>query len=93
MINVIPKIKQFLDNNLNINLHPDKISIRTIHSGQDFLGWVNFEDHRVLRTTTKTRMLKRIKQNPTPETLNSYLGLLKHGNNWKISKGILNVNY
>ncbi|MDI6603227.1 MAG: hypothetical protein QME57_03895 [Patescibacteria group bacterium] len=57
-------------------------------SGIDFLGWVHFPDHRVLRTTAKRRMMKRIKESPIPETYNSYLGLLKYGNAWKAKKKI-----
>lgn len=76
----IPFIQRFLQKKLKLTLHPDKISIKTIASGIDFLGWVHFPDHRTLRTTTKRRMMKRIKISPTSETLNSYLGLLSHGN-------------
>jgi hypothetical protein len=54
----------------------------------DFLGWVNFPDHRVLRNATKRRMFRNLKDNPRPESLNSYLGLLGHGNAFKISKNI-----
>lgn len=65
---------------LKLCLHKDKISIKTLASGVDFLGWVHFPDHRVLRTATRQRMLRRIVENSNPETLNSYLGLLRHGN-------------
>lgn len=92
--NIIPQIKQFLDSNLGLGIHQNKTSIKTIYSGQDFLGWINFEDHRILRTYTKRRMLKRIKQNPALETLNSYLGLLSHGNEAEIKQTLeLLVNY
>ena len=90
---IILKIKQFLENNLKLKIHPSKISIRVIYSGQDFLGWMNFPDHRILRTITKRRMLRRIKMNPTPETINSYLGLLEHGNNNKLKREILGPRY
>ena len=63
---------------------PDKIFIKTLSSGVDFLGWVNFSDHRILRNSTKKRMLKRIRLNCTAETLASYLGLLSHGNAGKV---------
>ena len=76
----LPKIGDFLEEKLKLNLHPDKVFIKTLNSGIDFLGWVNFSDHRVLRTTTKRRMFKRINENPKIETIDSYLGLLKHGN-------------
>lgn len=85
----IPKIQEFLQRNLKLSLHPDKLFIRTIASGVDFLGWVNFPDHRVLRTTTKRRMLGRIKEHPTEETLQSYLGMLSHGNAKNTSNDLL----
>lgn len=85
---LVPKIKSFLNNNLKLLIHPDKIFIKTLFSGVDFLGWVNFPDHKVLRTTTKKRMFKRVKTNKTKETLNSYLGLLRHGNAQKLKKEI-----
>jgi len=82
--NLITPIQEFLSNKLKLKLHPDKIFIKTLASGVDFLGWVHFPDHRVLRTTTKRRMMKRIEAHPTSETLNSYLGLTKHGNTYRL---------
>jgi retron-type reverse transcriptase len=84
LADIIPHIRRFLNQELKLNLHPDKISLKTIASGVDFLGWVNFPDYRLLRKTTRCRMLARIEKNPMPETLQSYLGLLKHGNTFKI---------
>jgi retron-type reverse transcriptase len=83
---LIPEIKYFLENKLKLALHPNKVSIETFSSGIDFLGWIHFSDHRVLRTTTKRRMLKRLKEYNTPETVASYVGLLKHGNAHKLQK-------
>lgn len=77
-------IREFLQNRLKLELHPNKIYLETLSSGVDFLGWVNFFDHRVLRTNTKRRMIKIIKENPDTQTINSYLGLLRHGNTHKI---------
>jgi len=89
LLNIIPKIKDFLWGELYLQLHPDKISIRTIASGVDFLGWVNFSDHRVLRNTTKRRMIKKLLLSQPHETLQSYLGLLTHGNTRKLREKIL----
>ena len=77
-------IQDFLKSHLKLELHPEKVFIKTLTSGVDFLGWINFADHRVLRTATKRRMFKKIGQITTNETLNSYLGLLKHGNTYKL---------
>ncbi|OGY98278.1 MAG: hypothetical protein A3A43_02400 [Candidatus Liptonbacteria bacterium RIFCSPLOWO2_01_FULL_56_20] len=79
-----PQIDGFLRQNLKLELHPDKICMKTIASGVDFLGWVHFLGHRVLRTATRRRMLKQIAEHPAPETLISYAGLLRHGNAYKL---------
>lgn len=84
LLHILPKIGDFLFEELGLELHPKKIFIQTISSGVDFLGWVHFPNHRVLRTTTKRRMFKRLKVSSKKETTASYLGLLKHGNTYKI---------
>jgi retron-type reverse transcriptase len=86
---LIAPIRKFLDEKLCLSLHEDKVFIKTIASGADFLGWVQFTDHRILRKTTKHRMFWRTRENPATETLQSYLGLLKHGNTFKVKKNIL----
>lgn len=88
--NIIPKISLFLEKELNLSLHPDKVFIKTLSSGVDFLGWVNFPYHRILRTSTKRRMFKRLKQRCAKETIASYLGLLKHGDMYSLAGNILN---
>jgi len=87
---VIP-VSRFLEQCLQLSLHPDKISIETSASGVDFLGWVHFPKHQVLRTVTKRRMQKRIQQNPEPETLASYLGLISHGDTEQLRQEALNT--
>ncbi|MBI5222501.1 MAG: RNA-directed DNA polymerase [Candidatus Magasanikbacteria bacterium] len=88
--NLIPEIQKFLSEKLKLTLHPDKIFLQTVSSGVDFLGWKHFTDHRVLRKTTRKRMLRRIAESPTNETLQSYLGLLRHGNCVKVKDELLN---
>jgi len=81
-------IMDFLFYNLKLELHPDKLFIKTLASGVDLLGWIHFSDHRVLRTATKRRMMRRLEQNKSSATTDSYLGLLKHGNTYKIEKKV-----
>jgi len=78
--NLIIKIAQFLENSLKLSLHPDKILIRKYHQGIDFLGYVSFANHSILRVKTKNRILRRVNQ----KSLQSYLGVLKHCNSYKI---------
>ena len=86
---IFPEIKRFLSDQLQLELHSNKVSIQTVASGVDFLGWVHFPDHRVLRTVTKRRILKNLKEkNGKIEAIQSYLGLLKHGNAKKLQRKI-----
>ena len=83
---LIPHIKQFLRERLRLEFHPDKVYIKTFASGVDFLGWVHFADHRVLRTASKRRMFRRLAASHTESTRQSYSGMLQHGNTQKLRK-------
>ncbi|MEK7650426.1 MAG: reverse transcriptase/maturase family protein [Patescibacteria group bacterium] len=81
---LIPKISTFLQTKLKLQLHPHKVSIKTLASGVDFLGWVHFPDHRVLRKATRKRMLAKLQENGNEARKQSYLGMLGWGNGWKL---------
>lgn len=90
LLELTPKIADFLEDHLKLLLHPDKLFIKTLASGVDFLGWVHFPDHRVLRTATKRRMFQRIQDTQgKEETVMSYIGMLERGNGWKLQNKIL----
>lgn len=90
LINVLQEVRQYLSDNLRLTLHPNKVSIETVASGVDFLGWVHFHDHRVLRTSTKRRMFRRLEMCAgKKETVDSYLGMISHGNAKKLKDSIL----
>jgi RNA-directed DNA polymerase len=91
--NILPKISEFLEKNLQLSLHPDKVFIKTIASGIDFLGWIHFPHHRVLRTSTKKRMFRNLKEDPKEGSKASYLGLLSHGNAYKLKRVILKKHF
>lgn len=77
-------IQIFLYDRLQLMLHPDKVFIQTFASGVDFLGWVHFPYHRVPRTVTGRRMFSQIQACPEKATLQSYLGMLSHGDTWEL---------
>ncbi len=80
---LVPRISDFFQNKLKLSLHPDKLHLKTLSSGVDFLGWVHFPDHRVLRTSSKRRMFRRLEEvQGKEETTLSYLGMLRQGNTW-----------
>lgn len=88
---LVPKISDFLEEELKLSLHPNKLFVKTLSSGVDFLGWAHFPNHQVLRTSTKKKMFRNIKaktEDKRENTLASYLGMLKWGNGWKLENKI-----
>lgn len=90
LVALVPQISAFLDGRLKLSLHPDKVFIKTLASGVDFLGWVHFPYHRVLRKATSRRMFKKIYKHPTNDTFQSYLGLISHGDTFNLQQEVLN---
>lgn len=87
---LVPVLNDFLERDLKLQLHPSKLIIKKIHSGIDFLGYIVYPTHIILRTKTKRRMLRKIAAKKREldagiisaetfdNTLQSYLGMLTH---------------
>jgi len=96
-------IDVFLKQNFRLRLHPNKTIIRKPNQGIDFLGYVIFPHHKLLRTKTKKRIFKKLKaknilldqnkiaKSSFEQSVQSYLGVLKHCNSWKLSKIALDL--
>lgn len=85
LVSLKRRVQEFLIEHLKLTVHPGKVSIRKVHQGVDFLGWVHFEHYRVLRTSTKRRMERNTRDHRSSEKIASYRGLLLHGNAHKIA--------
>jgi len=100
---LIKPIQQFLKDELLLELHPNKISFRTLNQGIDFIGYVLFSKHVLLRLRTKKRMFKQVEKtfrafllNKTnisklDQQLQSYLGILSHANEYTVSTVLKNA--
>lgn len=98
----INPIEKFLKEKLKFELHPEKIIIRRLDWGIDFLGYAVLPYYRLLRTKTKRRIIKKIKmkvkdsqngkisETSFNQTLQSYLGFLKHVNTYKLTQRLKN---
>lgn len=82
LLSIIEPIRQFLSDKLNLELHPNKISIRSWDQGIDFLGYVSRPHSTTVRAKTKTRMLARV----GGDNLSSYLGVCLHGNCYRLAQ-------
>ncbi len=100
---LIPKLAGFLGEKLQLKLHERKIIIRKFNQGVDFLGYVVLPHYRVLRTKTKRRMIRKLQSCmiefktgrttavSVEQSFQSYLGILKHCQGYKIEQKILEL--
>jgi len=88
---LIEPVGEFLFQTLGLTLHPKKIIKKSLSSGMDFLGWVHLTHYKKLRCKTRKRMFRKIADDPRDEVFQSYLGLLGHGNTYKIEKELRNL--
>lgn len=100
---LLPKLRIFLSEKLKLELHPKKVTIRKHHQGVDFLGYVLLPYNIELRTKTKNRIVRRLREcvvkykngeiNETKfrAALQSYLGVMSHANAYELSQDILNM--
>lgn len=95
-------LQMFLADRLRLQLHPRKIRLRPFHQGVDFLGYVLFPHHRVVRTRARRRMQRMVSERVTEwhaglrshesaeKSLQSYLGVLSHANSYRLREEIVN---
>jgi RNA-directed DNA polymerase len=99
---LISRISEFLALNLKLELHPRKIILRKLSKGIDFIGYIHFAHHILLRTRTEQRMKSRLKKSfekfikgeieavAADQQLQSYLGILSHANQHALSQAMKN---
>jgi len=100
--NLLPGIQSFLLEKLKLQLHPNKITIRKVKQGIEFLGYVVFPHYRLVKTKTRHRIFKKLKNRVreykegkiSEETLNqslqSFLGVFSHANSFEITQKLKN---
>ena len=103
--NLITPIQDFLWTELELELHPKKVKIRKFNQGIDFLGYVILPHYVVLRTKTKKRMFKKLARKKEAlltglidgknfnQSMQSYLGMLKHCEGYRIAEKIKNLDF
>jgi len=88
----INSLRQFLKNNLKIELHPEKIILRKLSWGIDFCGYIILPHYLLPRTKTKIRILKKVlNQKTSNQALQSYLGYFSHAESYLISQNLQNI--
>lgn len=90
-------IQKFLVENLKLQLHPNKIILRKLNWGIDFLGYIILLRYILPRTKTKRRMFRKVHEKIRTENFNqslqSYLGYLSHSNSFEVVQQLKNMVY
>ncbi len=73
------KIKKYLNDNLKLTLK-NNYRIAPVKTGMDILGYVFFPDRTRVRKIIKQNFARMLKYRPNKESIEAYLGWLKHGN-------------
>lgn len=84
---LIPLIREKLKE-YALELHPQKLSVRKVRQGIDFLGYVILPHCIVLRTKTKARIYKKL-QNIDKAQIDSYLGVATYAKGRDLIKELL----
>ncbi len=95
---LLEPMSKFLVDKLYLEMHPRKVILRRASQGADFLGYVIFPHHVLIRASTKKRMLRKtgervaayesgeIDKDSLEATLRSYLGVMSHANAHKLTE-------
>jgi len=100
--NLIVSIRKFLFDRLALELHPKKVTIKKFSQGVDFLGYIALPHYRLLRTKTKNRIFRKLKnlvfdyevgiisKQAVEQSLQSYLGVMSHADAYKLGEELKN---
>nr|AQS30100.1 hypothetical protein [uncultured bacterium]AQS30233.1 hypothetical protein [uncultured bacterium] len=92
------EVNQFLKIKLKLNLHPNKISLRKLDWGIDYVGYVALPHYAVPRSKTVTRIVKKIRrlvvigdEATLTKAMPSYLGYLEHTSSYRVRRRLEGV--
>lgn len=99
---LLRRMREFLSENLHLELHPQKIFLRKHGQGIDFLGYVILPHHIALRTRTERRMFRQLQERASSYrngsigeatlfgSLRSYMGVLSHADAYHLNQDVRN---
>lgn len=90
----VPKVREFLWDELGLELHRGKIHIQEVHKGVEFLGTFVKPYREYVSNKTLERMQKKLKQvdlrnrEAALRSVNSYLGIMSHTASYNLRKSM-----
>lgn len=82
-------IKQYLNDNLKLQIKENYQVFPVAKRGIDFVGYVHYHTHTLLRKSIKKRFAKALSKNKNQATIAAYTGWTKHANTNNLIKKLL----
>ncbi len=96
LMGYLVEANHFLKTKLKLNIHPNKIYLRKLKWGIDYVGYVVLPHYNLPRRRTVERIKKKLKSSlamgdfeSVAGAMPSYLGYLGHANAYKLQKSLL----
>ena len=91
LMGYLVEANQFLKTKIKLNIHPNKIHLRKLNWGIDYVGYVALPHYTIPRRKTVERITKRVgyllsigNNDALAKSLPSYLGYLQHASSHKL---------
>lgn len=89
---LLSEMRTYLLDNLKLHVKKNHQVFPVASRGIDFLGYVHYHTHTLLRKTIKKRFARKVKKNPSKVSIASYLGWAKHADCKHLIKKLLPNN-
>lgn len=86
---LLSEIKTHLNDNLKLTVKENYQVFPVAARGIDFVGYVFFHTHTLLRKSIKQNFARMLVRNPNPKSIASYNGWISHCNSKNLSKKLL----
>ena len=86
---LLSDIKEYLNSQLQLQVKNNHQVFPVSSRGIDFVGYVHYHTHTLLRKTIKKRFAKAVKKKRSKETISAYWGWAKHADTKNLMKKIL----
>lgn len=83
------EIKVYLKEELNLNIKYNHQVFPVESRGIDFVGYVHYHTHTLLRKSIKKRFARAVSKNKSHESIAAYWGWAKHGNTRNLIRKLL----
>lgn len=92
LLGYLVELNRFINSELKMQLHPDKIILRKLNWGIDFVGYIARPHHSLTRRKTAKRILKKVgamSETQLERSLPSFRGYLQHACTYKVQQELV----